>query len=136
MNYRHTCGHIVRPEDVTPSFDERYAKGKCRFCGKEGVWTATELPTEEQARDAGMAAAAAGTPDWHAVGMRWIERLDLGARITSDDVTRAIGVPASQGAVGALIGAAKKKGLIAYVDRAKSYRKDRHQSGVDLWERV
>ncbi len=96
----------------------------------------TEDVIEEQAKQQGMAESAGASAAWQKVARDWFASLPVGMSITADDLTDAIGVPTSQGAVGAAFAAAASRGLIAPVGMAKSRREGRHNSRTLAWEKA
>jgi hypothetical protein len=132
--YRHTCGAQTFGTALTVLLDERWASGKCLRCSDKDPWSIVR--SEEEAKQAGMDAAAGVTIDWQYVARQWVIGLRPGSALISDDVTKAVGVPRSPGAVGALFRALALEGVIVLEGVTKSRRAGRHASMVREWRKV
>jgi len=93
------------------------------------------VPTEEEARDQGMAQAATHTAPWQVVATQYVTARPRGDVIHPDEVTAAVGVPPSSGAVGALFRTLRISGVVAKGPDSVSRRPGRHLSGVHTWVR-
>lgn len=131
VTYRHPCGAVS--SEVTPSLDPRWGYGPCR-CHDKGPWT-RQSNEEDEKRD-GMDRAAIHTADWQHVAKDWVISRPSDTPLISDDVTAAIGVPPSQGAVGALFNALASGGYLRPDGYTKSRRTGRHASMVRRWVRT
>lgn len=106
-----------------------------------GVTTLWDRPSlddliEQQLKEAGQDWAAMASAHWQAVARKWLEQVPIGTELTSDDVTDAVGVPTSQGAVGAFFSAARNKKQIVTVGLDISHREGRHGSTVRVWRKI
>lgn len=97
------------------------------------------LAEGERLRDRGTRAAELNT--WSPYRQKFlghIEALPAGTLFTSDDVIAAVGLPiaSSKNALGGLITAAAKQGLVEPVGFQKSRRTSRHGSWIRQWRRT
>ncbi len=140
--YRHSvCGAVVPATDVRiNAFDARWADGPCRHCRGKGPWRrvdATETKAVERAKaEEGMEVARGNTIPWQVRATQWVEALPPGTRVVSDDVTSALGVPISQGAVGALFSSLRAKKVLRFDGIDTSGRAGRHASMIRVWTRL
>ncbi len=130
--------HPDRPHRFSQIRDGRWLCDGCEY-----VWPIGDPPAkyraadpEEQAKQDGVDQAAGATPDWQFAAREWIDGQPMGATFTADDLCDAIGVPASQGAVGAAFVAASKRGTIGALNYVKSDRAGRHKSRIMKWRRI
>lgn len=91
-----------------------------------------------EARDDGMAAALAGAPDeWGDRARRAVAHLAARRPTTfsSEDLIRLVGMPpAGDGrAVGAILGAAARRGLIQRVGETQATRRSQHAARIGVW---
>jgi hypothetical protein len=98
--------------------------------------TVTAIVDEEQAKVDGMARAANASASWQQSAREWFDSLDVGTIFTADDLTTAIGVPSSPGAVGAAFNAASSRTVIEAYGTALSTREGRHRSLTRSWRKV
>lgn len=91
---------------------------------------------EEEAKQEGMDAAAGATLDWQFAAREWVMSQPVGEMVMSDDVTWAIGVPPSKGAVGALFSGLARQKHIQRAGMGRSRRSGRHKSSVAVWRRT
>lgn len=77
---------------------------------------------------------------WPVVAAAWIDDRPAGAAFSADDLVSAVGLPRGPGglnaAVGAVIGAARRRGLIRAIGWEASTRAATHGRAVRVWERV
>ncbi len=91
---------------------------------------------EELAKEEGQRLAMVASIHWQTVAKEWVASLPRGTTVTSDDVTGHLGVPPSQGAVGALFSGLAKQGVVRMAGVTTSRREGRHGSMVRRWVRA
>jgi len=96
--------------------------------------------TGEELKAAGQAAAADAVPTWFDQATASVARLArLGTEFTSEDVIAEVGLPNVEvgkdrnNAVGSLMTACAKRGMIHRVGRRKAKRRNSHSAEVGIW---
>lgn len=97
-----------------------------------------DLPGGRADRDAAITAVLNNTSS------SWLHKANIvltglaatGAEFTSEDVTEVVGLPptGSPNAVGALINAARNRGLIVRVGDTQARRRNQHAARLTLWK--
>jgi len=91
----------------------------------------------EKAKNAGIAAVAESHRAWVQRGLHGIEAMPLWTRLTGENVTETIGVPANFRAVGAVINLAFRRGLIRRTDALSRPRDPKKCGHLNLvWRRA
>lgn len=109
----------------------------------DGVLTWEQLDLGDALKDAGQALAVDGAPAWSAAAAAWVRDLRPGKRFTSEDLTRAVGLPRGDhalhrnNAVGAVIGGCARRGLIVRTGAfVKSQAPSSHAHLCAIWART
>lgn len=107
------------------------------------AWVSEPLPLDGAAlKDQGMARALSGAVPWPDVAMAWVRALPRGEWFTSEDITEAIGLPRGEvgkdanNAVGAVVNAAARAGLIHRESYVPASRSNSHGAVIGLWRRT
>ena len=92
----------------------------------------------ERLKDEGMTLAAGASPAYGTRFLDAIRAFPMGKRLTSESVTALVGLPpnGSEGAVGAWMNGAARKGLIRRVGFTKAQRANQHATMISEWEKV
>jgi hypothetical protein len=95
-------------------------------------------PGGDVLRDEGMVAVLVATDEeWKVAAERRLDDLARsGERFTSEDLTRVVGVPPSPNAVGAIVNAAARRGVIRPVGFTNATRPSQHSATLRVWEGV
>ena len=133
--YRCTdCG--VASSDVTPSWDPRFASGKCASCGyKVRSFTLDSVEDGKRLKEAGQERAEGHVAPWSERARRWIVNQPRGATYTSEDITADLGQPPSSGAVGAVMTGMAKGGYHEKYMLVKAQRPNQHAAEIWTWIR-
>ena len=92
----------------------------------------------ERLKDEGMTLAASASPAYGTRFLDAIRAFPMGKRLTSESVTALVGLPpnGSEGAVGAWMNGAARKGLIRRVGFTPAKRPSQHATMISEWIRV
>lgn len=80
--------------------------------------------------------AASGAGEWGPRAMAWLQARPQGTELTSEDLTRAVGMPPGPKAVGAIIAAASRAGTLVAVGVQEAERPERHAGLNRVWRRA